>query len=212
MCKQCAMCFVISHSAHFSQLSSCRLLRLEGAFLPNDVDIWKHQNKHAHRPIGTRPYFDISAPHVCSQPWHNNVCGNKRRWYTSIFKQKPTQISCVKQCKINVTHLSKRNNATLASDSSPSRSLSSLHRCSDIYAGLTSCLIVTLLCNVLFLRYFSLFYLPVLSIYSRSANIRPVHSNWALYHTNHAPYCWLATSVFWDMVRHCGQKRFSKIA
>ncbi len=26
------------------------------------------------------------------------------------------------------------------------------------------------------------------------------------------PYCWLAASVFWDMVRHCGQKCFSKIA
>ncbi len=30
--------------------------------------------------------------------------------------------------------------------------------------------------------------------------------------TRHAPYCWLATSVFWDSVRHRGQKRFSKIA
>ncbi len=60
---------------------------------------------------------------------------------TSIFKQKPTWISCVKQSKIDVTHLSRRNNATSASDSSPSCSLSSLH----------SCLIVTLLFNVLFL-------------------------------------------------------------
>ncbi len=55
--------------------------------------------------------------------------------------KKPTWISCVKQSKINVTHLSRRNNATSASDSSPSCSLSSLH----------SCLIVTLLFNVLFL-------------------------------------------------------------
>ncbi len=60
---------------------------------------------------------------------------------TSIFKQKPIWISCVKQSKINVTHLSRRNNATSASNSSPSCSLSSLH----------SCLIVTLLFNVLFL-------------------------------------------------------------
>ncbi len=52
-----------------------------------------------------------------------------------------------------------------------------LEICSDIYVGPTSCLIVILLFNVLFLRYFPLFYLPVLSIYSRSANIRPVHSN-----------------------------------
>ncbi len=31
------------------------------------------------------------------------------------------------------------------------------------------------------------FYLPVLSIYSRSANIRPVHLNWALYHYKTRP-------------------------
>ncbi len=65
--------------------------------------------------------------------------------------------------------------------SSPSRSLSSLHcwkaALSDIYTGPTSGLIVTLLSNVLFLWYFPLFYLPSLSIYSRSANIRLVHSN-----------------------------------
>ncbi len=47
--------------------------------------------------------------------------------HTSIFKQKPTQISCVKQSKINVTHLSRRNNTNSASNSSPSHSLSSLH-------------------------------------------------------------------------------------
>ncbi len=37
---------------------------------------------------------------------------------------------------------------------------------------------------------FAFFYLPVLSIYSRSANIRPVHSNWVLSLlaiTRHAP-------------------------
>ncbi len=45
---------------------------------------------------------------------------------TSIFKQKPTRISCVKQCKINVTYLSRRNNATTASDSNHSCSLSFL--------------------------------------------------------------------------------------
>ncbi len=63
-------------------------------------------------------------------------------------------------------------------------SLSSLHcwkaALSDIYSGPTSCLIVTLLFNVLFLWYFPLFYLPSLSIYSRSANISPVHLNRAL--------------------------------
>ncbi len=51
---------------------------------------------------------------------------------------------------------------------------------SNIYTDPTYCLIVTLLFNVLFLWYFPLFYLPSLSIYCRSANIGPVHSNRAL--------------------------------
>ncbi len=124
-----------------------------------------------------------SLPHTYVHNHGNDDCGNKWRWHTSIFKQKPTQISCVKQCKINVNHLSRRSNTTSASDSRPSRSLCfspPLESSSDIYAGPTSCLIVTLLFNVLFLWYFPLFYLPSLFIYSRSANIRPVHSNWVL--------------------------------
>ncbi len=40
-----------------------------------------------------------------------------------------------------------------------------LESCSDIYGGPTSCLILTLLFNILFLRYFPLFYLPSLSLY-----------------------------------------------
>ncbi len=81
---------------------------------------------------------------------------------TSIFKQKPTRISCVKQSKINITHLSKRNNTTSASDSSPSLSLSfspPLESCTDIYTGPISCLIITLLFNVLFLLIFSSFFI-----------------------------------------------------
>ncbi len=41
---------------------------------PNDVDIWKHQNKHAHTPTGPHPYFDISATHILTQP--NDDRGN----------------------------------------------------------------------------------------------------------------------------------------
>ncbi len=44
-------------------------LRCTKQFLPNDVDIWKHQNKHANTPTGARPYFEISAPHVRTHPW-----------------------------------------------------------------------------------------------------------------------------------------------
>ncbi len=55
-------------------------------------------------------------------------------------------ISSVKQSKTNVTHLSRRNKATSASDRRPSRSLSSLQRwkADPIFTrGPTSCLIVT---------------------------------------------------------------------
>ncbi len=125
------------------------------------------------------PIF-ISPPHT--QPWHNDDRGNKRRWHTSIFKQKPTQISCVKQCKIN---------ATSASDSSPSRSLISLHRWKAA---------------PIFMRVFLIFcfsdFFP--AICSRSANIRLCsqieHSLLSII-TRHAPYCWLATNVFWDSFR-----------
>ncbi len=48
-----------------------------------------------------------------------------------------------------------------------------LEICSDIYTGPTSCLIVTLLLMFCSSDIF-------LSVYSQSANIRPVHSNWAL--------------------------------
>ncbi len=117
-----------------------------------------------------------------TQLWHNDHHGNKRRWHTSIFKQKPTQISCVKQFKINATHLSKKIKCNLDIRFEPFLLLEfspPWESCFDIYAGPTSGLIVTLLFYVLFL-YFPLFYFPVLYIYIRSAIIRLVHSNWAL--------------------------------
>ncbi len=88
----------------------------------------------------------------------NDDHGNKLRWHTSIFKQKLTWISCVKRSKINVSHLSRTNNATTAFP------LLEFSPPLDIYAGPTSCLIVTLLFNVLFLWYFPLF-LPAISLY-----------------------------------------------
>ncbi len=72
-------------------------------FLEANVDIWNHQNKDAPTPKGSRPYFDSAAPHI-----------------------RMATISSVKQSKTNVTHLSRRNKATSASDHRPSRSLSSL--------------------------------------------------------------------------------------
>ncbi len=187
--------------------------------LPNNVDIWKHQNKHAHSPTGPRPYFDISTPHVPTQPWHNDNHRNKRRWHTSIFKQKPTQISCVKQSKINVTHLSRRNNATSASDSSPSCSLSSLHRWKAASIFTRSYLLPDR--NPSFPSEFSSFlssYNIYLSIYLSIIDLlisvlcTQIECSLLSIITRHTPYCWLAASVFLETVRHCGQKRFSKIA
>ncbi len=60
------------------------------------------------------PYFEISAPHVRTQPWHKTIAETSED-DTSIFKQKTTRISCAKRSKINVTHLLRRN-ATSASD------------------------------------------------------------------------------------------------
>ncbi len=86
----------------------------------------------------------------------------------------------MKQCKINITHLSRRkNNVT----SRPIPGLPTpwvLSSAGKLLWYLRSYLLPNHLFNVLFLWYFPLFYLPSLSIYSRSANIRPVHSNWAL--------------------------------
>ncbi len=158
-------------------------------FLPNDVDIWKHQNKHTHT-TGPRPYFDTSA-HVYVHNHGNDDRGNKWRHKHIQAKANKDKLCETKQNQRYSPHLSKRNNTTSASDSSPSRSLSfspPLESCSDIYTGPTSCLIITLLFNVLFLLIFSsFFYLPFLSICSRSANIHPVHSNWALFSVKTRP-------------------------
>ncbi len=56
------------------------------------------------------------------------------------------------------------------------------------------------------------FYPPSLSFCRRSANVRHVH--WALsllcIMSRHAPYCWLATSLFWYSARLSFLKRFWK--
>ncbi len=118
--------------------------------------------------LATRDYLTPilkSLPHAYVHNHGNDDRGNKRRWHTSIFNQKPTLVCCVKRSKINVTHQSRNNNTTSASGSIPSHSLSSLslESFSNIYTGPSSCLIVSLLFNILFLQYFPLFYLPFLS-------------------------------------------------
>ncbi len=37
---------------------------LKGGVTWANVDIWNHQNKHAHTTKGSRPYFDSSTPHI----------------------------------------------------------------------------------------------------------------------------------------------------
>ncbi len=131
-----------------------------------------------------------------SQPFvyeSNSLTIKPRLPHTSIFKQKPTQISCVKQSK-NQHYLpiqkNKQRNRGVWIQAIPLLEISPpLESRSDISAGPTSCLIITLLFNVLFLLFFPLFYLPSLSIYSRSANIRPVHSNWVLSSLYHYKTC-----------------------
>ncbi len=138
-------------------------------FLPNDVDIWKHQNKHAHTPTGPRPYFEISTPHVRTQPWQRR----SRKQVKMTHKHIQTKANTDKLCEtmqINVTHLSKKKQCNLGVRFEPFLLLEfspPLESCSDIYAGPTICLIVTLLFNVSFLWYFPLFFFFICHSYSR---------------------------------------------
>ncbi len=157
----------------------------------------------------------IPPPHMYVHN-HGNDDRGRTSEDTSIFKQKPTRISCVKQSKINVTHLSKRNNTTSASDSSPSRSLSfspPLESCSDIYTGPTSCLIITLIFNVLFLWYFPLFFICHFSLSVVDLLISVLYTqierSLLSISTRHAPLL-LVGCVFWDSVRHCVKSVFQK--
>ncbi len=108
------------------------------------------------------PIF-IFLPHMYVHNHGNDDHGNKWRWHTSTFKQKPVWISCVKQSKINVTHLSRRNNATLTSDSRHPWDL----RRSYFLPNLNP----YFLCFVSLIFSFSFFYLTSLSIYNQYANI-----------------------------------------
>ncbi len=120
------------------------LRRKEGQALNPEAPLWKvkgassvfcqtmliFESTRTNTPIPQQDLAPIlkSPPHTYIRNHGNDDRGNKWRWHTSIFKQKPTRISCVKRSKINVTPLLRRNNATSAYNSSPSCSLSSLHR------------------------------------------------------------------------------------
>ncbi len=120
---------------------------------------------------------------------------------TQAYSNKSQQISCVKQCKINVTPLSrkKQRNLGLRFQAFPLLEFSpALESCSDVYSVPTSCLIVTLLFNLLFLRYFPLFIFQFsLSIVDLIVSVLYTQIERSL-----LPYCWLAASG------NCGQKHF----
>ncbi len=115
-----------------------------------------------------------SPPHTYVHNAGNDDHGNKRRWHSSKFKQKLTQISCVKQSKMNVTHLSGRNNWLFCS--------------SDIF----------------------LFFFFHLSLSNQSANIHPVHSNWALSSLHHSKACPLLLIGYKCVLGH-GPTLWSKV-
>ncbi len=158
----------------------------------------------------------ISLPHTYVHKHGNDNRRNKQRWHTSIFKQKPTQISFETMQNQRYSPIkNKQRNLSVQFGPFPLHEFLSKSS-SDIYAGPSSCLIVTLLFNVLFLLYFPLFICHLsLSIVDLLISVLCTQTERSLLSISarHAPYCWLAiTSVFWDSVRHCSQKSFSKIA
>ncbi len=116
-------------------------------------------------------------PHVHTQPWQRQ----SRKQAKMTQKHIQAKANMDKLCQTRQNQCSspikkKQHNLGVRFEPFPLLEFSPpLESCSDIYAGSTSCLIVTPVFNVLFLWYFPLFYLPSLSIYSRSANIRPLH-------------------------------------
>ncbi len=133
-------------------------------------------------PTGPRPYFEISAPHVRTQPWQLRSRKQLKMTQEHIQTKANTDKLCeIKQNQRYSPIKKKQRNLGVRFEPFPLLDFSPpLESCSDIYASPTSCLIVILLFNVLFLWYNTYFFPPSLSVYSQSANIRPVHSNWAL--------------------------------
>ncbi len=141
----------------------------------------------------------IPPPHMYVHNHGNDDHGNKWRRQKHIQAKANKDKLC--ETKQNQRYSPvKRNNTTSASDS---RSLSvspPLECCSDIYTVPTSCLIITLLFNVLFLCYFPLFSICHFSLSVVDLLISVLYTqierSFLSISTRHAPYCWLAASVF----------------
>ncbi len=151
------------------------------------------------------PYIRTQHPHVYIHNPGNDDHGNKQRWHTSIFKQKPTRLCEKKQNQRYSPIKKKQRNFTVRFKLFPLLEFSPpLESCSDIYTGPTSCLVVTLLFNVLFLWFFLFFISHLsLSIVDLLISVLCTQTERSLLSviTRCAPHCWLAISVFWDTVR-----------
>ncbi len=134
-------------------------------------------------PIGPR-YFDISAltkmthKHIYTKANTDKLCETMQNQHYSPIKKK-------------------QHNLGVRFEPVPLLEFyPSLESCSDIYAGPTSCLIITLLFNVLFLRYFPFRYFQFsLSLIDLLISVLYTQIELCII-TKHAPDCWLAASVF----------------
>ncbi len=106
-------------------------------------------------------------PHTYVHKNGSNDCRNKWRWHTSILKLKPNKdrLCEIKQNQRYSPIKKKLHNLGVRFQAFPLLEFSPpLESCSDIYAGPTACLIVSLLVNVLYLWYFPIF-VSAISLY-----------------------------------------------
>ncbi len=180
-------------------------------FLVANVDISYHQNKYAPTPKGSHPYFDSSAPHIGTQPRQRLVLWNKAKPMLLTYREETKQplrpiaglpapwvlSSAGKLIRyLHGSYFLPYRNTVSKPDAS---SAAWLHG-------------VSLL---LFPQTFSSFVFcpPSLSFCHRSARLMSVmctERSLLCIMSRHAPYCWLATSLFWYLARLSFLKCFWK--
>ncbi len=150
------------------------------------------------------PYFEISAPHVRTQPWqrrsrkqvkmahkHIQTKANTDKLWEMKQNQHYSPIKKKKQCNLGIRF----------QDFPLLEFCPLLESCSNFYVGPTSCLIITLLFNALFLWHFPLFIFYFFLICHLSLSIFDLLISvlctqiLSLSLQDTPPYCWLATSV-----------------
>ncbi len=179
----------------------------------SNVDIWNHQNKHAPTPKGSRPYgkYECSAP-----PLSLSVCNYISRFGTFAFHDRKAALSnfssllwyysCEITNKKYIFHKWIVNFINIKSSSSSHFHLKFLGKfCLPDKPPLG----VSLL---LFRSRFLSCFLSALSIFCRrSARLMSVMCTDER-RSLPAPYCWLATSLFWYSALTRFPKRFWKNA